>query len=90
MLCQLSYRGTVLSGRNCSRGAPGPHGRFRTQHARVPGFSLLFVIYVAIGAVVGYTHDYWSNLNTFKEVASAILATLLWRLLLLGINLHIR
>ena len=42
-----------------------------------PGFSLLFVIYVAIGAVVAYTHDYWSNLNTFKEVASAILATLL-------------
>jgi hypothetical protein len=30
-----------------------------------------------------------ANLNTFKEVASAILATLLWPLLLLGINLHI-
>ena len=39
--------------------------------------------------VVAYTHDYWSNLNTFKEVASAILSTLLWPLLLLGINLHI-
>ena len=54
-----------------------------------PGFSLLFVVYVAIGAVVAYTKDYWSDLNTFKDVVSAILATLLWPLLLLGINLHI-
>jgi hypothetical protein len=54
-----------------------------------PGFSLLFVVYVAIGAVVAYTHHYWSNLHTFKAVLSAILATLLWPLLLLGINFHI-
>ena len=54
-----------------------------------PGFSLLFVVYVAIGAVVAYTHDYWSNLDTFKEVASTVLATLLWPLLLLGISLQI-
>ena len=26
-----------------------------------PGFSLLFVVYVAIGAVVAYTHHYWST-----------------------------
>jgi hypothetical protein len=54
-----------------------------------PGFSLLFVVYVAIGAVVAYTHHYWQNLHTLKAVVSAILATLLWPLLLLGINLHI-
>jgi hypothetical protein len=54
-----------------------------------PGFSLLFVVWVAIGAVVAYTHHYWEDLNTFKEVVSAVLATLLWPLLLLGINLHI-
>jgi hypothetical protein len=53
------------------------------------GFSLLFVVYVAIGAVVAYTHHYWSHLHTVKAFASAILATLLWPLLLLGINLHI-
>jgi hypothetical protein len=55
----------------------------------LPGFSLLFVIYVAVGAVVAYTKDYWSDLNTAKELLSALLATLLWPLLLLGINLHI-
>ena len=54
-----------------------------------PGFSLLFVVYVAIGAVVAYTHHYWTSLHTLKAVVSAILATLLWPLLLLGINLHI-
>ena len=54
-----------------------------------PGFSLLFVVWVAIGAVVAYTHHYWESINTFKEVVSAVLATLLWPLLLLGINLHI-
>ena len=54
-----------------------------------PGFSLLFVVWVAIGAVVAYTHHYWEDLNTFKEVVSAVLATLLWPLLLLGISLHI-
>ena len=54
-----------------------------------PGFSLLFVVYVSIGAVVAYTHHYWSNVNTVKEIVSALLATLLWPLLLVGINLHI-
>lgn len=54
-----------------------------------PGFSLLFVVYVAIGAVVAYTHHYWWNLHTAKQVLSALLATILWPLILLGVNLHI-
>ena len=54
-----------------------------------PGFSLLFVVYVAIGAVVAYSHHYWSNVHTVKVVLSGLLATILWPLLLLGINLHI-
>jgi hypothetical protein len=54
-----------------------------------PGFSLLFVVWVAIGAVVAYTHHYWESINTVKEIVSALLATLLWPLLLLGVNLHI-
>lgn len=54
-----------------------------------PGFSLLFVVYVAIGAVIAYTHHYWSHIHTIKAFISAILATILWPLVLLGINLHI-
>jgi hypothetical protein len=54
-----------------------------------PGFSLLFVVYIAIGAVIAASHHYWSNLHTIKAVISALLATVLWPLLLVGINLHI-
>jgi ABC-type xylose transport system permease subunit len=50
---------------------------------------LLFVVYVAIGAVIAYTHHYWENIHTIKAFVSALLATLLWPLLLLGVNLHI-
>ena len=51
--------------------------------------SLLFLIYLVVGGIVAATHHYWSNLHTVKAVASALLATVLWPLLLVGINLHI-
>ena len=54
-----------------------------------PGFSLLFVIYIVVGAIVAATHHYWAHLNTLKQWGSALLATVLWPLILLGINLHI-
>jgi hypothetical protein len=54
-----------------------------------PRFSLLFVIYIAAGAVVSASHHYWAHLNTIKQIGSALLATVLWPLILLGINLHI-
>jgi len=57
--------------------------------ARGINISFLFFIYIIVGAIVAATHHYWSNLHTLKAVVSALLATLLWPLLLLGINLHI-
>jgi hypothetical protein len=54
-----------------------------------PGFSLLSVIYITIGAVIAATHHYWSNLHSIKQIISALLATILWPLILVGINLHI-
>jgi hypothetical protein len=39
--------------------------------------------------VIAYTHHYWSDIHTVKAFISALLATLLWPLVLLGINLHI-
>ena len=47
------------------------------------------VIYLVAGGIVAATHHYWSNLHTLKAVVSAVLATVLWPLILLGINLHI-
>ena len=51
---------------------------------------LLGAIYVAIGIFVAASKDYFENLDTVKRVLSAVLAILLWPLLLLGIDLHIR
>jgi hypothetical protein len=50
---------------------------------------LLGLIYVAIGIFLAASKDYLENLDTIKRVLSAILAILLWPLLLLGIDLHI-
>jgi hypothetical protein len=51
---------------------------------------LLFVIYLVIGAIVAASKDYLDDLETVKQLASALLAVVLWPLLLLGIDLHIR
>jgi hypothetical protein len=51
--------------------------------------SLLLVVYLVAGGIVAATHHYWSNLHTFKAIISAILATILWPLILVGVNLHI-
>jgi hypothetical protein len=53
------------------------------------GVSWLATIYLIAGGIVAATHHYWTNLHTLKVVVSAVLATLLWPLLLVGINLHI-
>jgi hypothetical protein len=50
----------------------------------------LILIYVAIGVFVAASKDYLDNLESLKRVVSAALAIMLWPLLLLGINLHIK
>ena len=54
-----------------------------------PGFSLLFVVYLVAGGIVAATHHYWDHLGSLKLVLSALLATVLWPLILVGVNLHI-
>jgi hypothetical protein len=54
-----------------------------------PGVSVLLLIYLVAGGIIAATHHYWSNLHNVKQVISALLATILWPLLLLGVNLHI-
>ncbi len=51
---------------------------------------LLGLIYVGIGIFVAASKDYFENLETVKRVVSALLAILLWPLLLLGVDLHIK
>jgi hypothetical protein len=61
----------------------------RTRSSVWAGPSLLTMIYLMIGVVVAATHDYFRNVDTIKEVVSAILAVVLWPLLFLGISLHV-
>ena len=51
---------------------------------------LLTIVYLVIGVIVAASHHYLNNVNTVRLVVSAALAILLWPLLLLGINLHVR
>jgi hypothetical protein len=51
--------------------------------------SLLGLVYLIIGVLIAATHDYFKNVDTAKRVLSAVLAVLLWPLVLLGVNLHI-
>jgi hypothetical protein len=44
---------------------------------------------VILGAFVAGAYNYFEHLSTFKGIASALLALLLWPLLLLGIDLKI-
>jgi hypothetical protein len=86
----------------CSRSSPARLARNRTARLRFkfapPGTprlmllprKLLGLIYVAIGVFVASSKDYLDNLDTVKRVLSALLAILLWPLLLLGIDLHVR
>jgi len=63
---------------------------FRTATlGRGYGVSWLVAIYLIAGGIVAATHDYWSNLGTLKLIVSAVIATLLWPLILLGVDLHV-
>ena len=47
------------------------------------------IVYLVVGAIVAGTHNYFAHVSTLETVVSAVLAVLLWPLLLLGVNLHV-
>ena len=51
--------------------------------------SFLGLIYLVVGVAVAASHHYFKHLDTIRLIASAVLAVVLWPLLLLGIDLHI-
>ena len=46
-------------------------------------------VYVVIGCVVAAQHSFFDHLQTVSGIVSAILAVLLWPLVLLGIHARI-
>ena len=51
--------------------------------------NIVWLAWIVIGLVVAAMHHYFANVHTLRAIGSAVLAVLLWPLLLLGINLHI-
>jgi hypothetical protein len=52
--------------------------------------SLGSVIWLIVGIFLAASHHYLSNVDALKPLVSALLAVMLWPLLLLGINLHVK
>jgi len=51
---------------------------------------LLLIVYVAIGVLVAASHHYLAHLDALKAIVAAVLAVLLWPLVLIGVSLHLR
>jgi hypothetical protein len=52
--------------------------------------SFLGLVYIVVGVGIAATHHYFKNLDTIRLILSAVLAVILWPLLLLGIDLHVK
>jgi ABC-type anion transport system duplicated permease subunit len=48
------------------------------------------LIYLAIGVFVAVDNKYFKNVDDVEAVLSAILAVILWPLVLFDVNLHIK
>lgn len=53
---------------------------------RLPGLGLIYLI---VGVVVAALKDYFDNLGTLKRVLEAVIAVLIWPLVLLGVDINI-
>jgi hypothetical protein len=60
--------------------APGETRRMRR---------LAVIAYVVIGVIVASQHGYYGDFGTLSQVLSAVVATALWPLILLGASLHL-
>jgi uncharacterized membrane protein YkvI len=52
--------------------------------------SWLGIVWVVVGVAVAAINDYFDNLNTVGRVISAILAVILWPIVLLGFDITVR
>jgi hypothetical protein len=65
---------------------------YRAPRSAAPSINLglLGAVYLIAGAIIASTHHYYAHLHTARQIGSAVLAIVLWPLLYLGIDLHIR
>ena len=48
------------------------------------------IIWLIVGVVLASSHGYLTHADRLRPIVSALLAIILWPLLLLGINLHVK
>lgn len=48
------------------------------------------LIWLIVGVLLASSHHYLAHVDKLKPIISALLAIVLWPLLLLGINLHVK
>ena len=51
---------------------------------------ILIIVYLAVGVFIANSHHYFTHLNSLTAWISALLAVVLWPLILFGVNLHIK
>ncbi len=50
--------------------------------------SIIGFVYMVAGVAVANSQGYFANLTTLPNILAAVLAVVLWPLLIMGINLH--
>ena len=53
------------------------------------GVPLLAIVWIVIGVVVAATHHFFAHVGTLGAILSAILAVIVWPLILLGVRIAI-
>jgi hypothetical protein len=51
--------------------------------------SALLIAFLVVGVLVAHSHHYLRHLHAVRPIASAVLAIVLWPIVLLGANLHL-
>ncbi len=65
------------------------HAYERYDYAPAHGSGIGGAIYLVLGILVAVTHNYFDHLSTLGRLLSALLAVVLWPLLLFGIDIKI-
>ena len=52
--------------------------------------TILLLVYLGVGLIIAANHHYFNHFTSAKPIISAVLAVLLWPLVLFGVNLHIK
>jgi hypothetical protein len=58
--------------------------------SRVVRSKVFVVIYLIVGLIVANSHHYFAHLSGVKHLVSAVIAIVLWPLVLFGVNLRIK